>query len=100
MHTVITHPSRQALKLYILTVNTHRYGNQTMHLHVHVHAQFNHFHHALSYRTCEASEATAAVAEASEAIYLYVQCTMYICSVAMRKFPATCTKPPALAMHG
>ncbi len=27
MHTVITHPSRQTLKLHLLTVNTHHYGN-------------------------------------------------------------------------
>ncbi len=68
MHTVITHLSRQTLKLHILTVNTHHYRNlhfYTMHLSV----QFNNFNQALWVAVrCEASEAMPAVAEASKAI--------------------------------
>ncbi len=59
----ITHPSRQTLKLHILTVSTHHYSN--------LHFQFNHFNHALWVAVrCEVSgaiEATPTVAKASKA---------------------------------
>ncbi len=79
MHTVITHPSRQTLKLHLLTVNTHHYGN--LHFLHHAHVQFNHFNRALWVAVrCEASgasEATPAVAEASGS-YLYVESMMVL----------------------
>ncbi len=81
MHTDITHSSRQTLKLHLVTVNNHHYGN--LHFLHHAHVRFNHFNHALWVAIrCEASgasEATPAVAEASEASgsYLYFKLLVF-----------------------
>ncbi len=71
MHTVITHPSRQTLKLHLLTVNTHHYGNLQF-LHRALKRSVVHWV-AVQCEASGASEATPAVAEASEASgsYLY-----------------------------
>ncbi len=59
MHTVNTHPSRQTLKLHILTVNT--ITTLTFIFYI---AQFNHFNHALWVAVrCVVSKAMLTVAE-------------------------------------
>ncbi len=74
MYAVIIHPSWQTLKLHLLNVNTHHYGNLQFLHHALKSVQFNQFNraHWVAVR-CEASGATPAVAEASEASgsYLY-----------------------------
>ncbi len=70
----------QTLKLHLLTVNTHHYGN--LHFLHHAHVRFNHFNHALWVAVlCEASEATPAVAEASEASGSYLYNIIHTCNL-------------------